>query len=79
MSVLLNRISPVITYYNAFPELSDELQRQWAFLDTHDSLTDWYKRFRSKSDIINILKKLGAVSIWCENGGNGVEARCKKA
>lgn len=78
MSMLLNRISPVITYYDAFPELSDELQRQWAFLDTHDSLTDWYKRFKNKKDITGILKKLGAVNIWCEYGGNGVEARCKK-
>jgi SAM-dependent methyltransferase len=77
-SVLLNRVSPVISYYSAFPELSDEHQRQWAFLDTHDSLTDWYKRFKTKDEIIKTLKELGAINIWCEKGGNGVEARCQK-
>jgi SAM-dependent methyltransferase len=77
-SVLLNRISPVISYYRAFPELSDEHQEQWALLDTHDSLTDWYKRFRTKGSILRTLQKLGAANIWCNYGGNGVEARCKK-
>ena len=78
MSVLLNRISPVITYYNAFPQLNDQQQEEWALLDTHDSLTDWHKNFRNKSQIISTLTKLGATSIWCEYGGNGVEASCKK-
>ncbi len=78
LSVLLNRISPVITYYNVFPELTDAHQQEWALLDTHDSLTDWNKRFRNKEEITNKLKQLGATDIWCEYGGNGVEARCKK-
>ena len=78
LSVLFNRISPVITYYKAFPQLNDEQQREWALLDTHDSLTDWNKRFRNKKEISNTLTTLGAVNIWCEYGGNGVEARCTK-
>ena len=78
MSVLLNRISPVITYYHAFPQFSDELQQEWALLDTHDSLTDWHKRFRTKKQIITTLTGLGATAIWCAYGGNGVEARCTK-
>lgn len=78
VSVLLNRISPVISYYRAFPQFSEEHQEQWAFLDTHDSLTDWYKRFRNKSQIRKKLEELGAEDIWCEYGGNGVEARCRK-
>ncbi len=78
LSVLLNRISPVINYYNVFPELNDTLQQEWALLDTHDSLTDWYKRFRNKKQITTQLNALGATEIWCEYGGNGVEARCKK-
>ena len=41
---LVSRISPVISYYHAYP-LPDNLQREWSFLDTHDSLTDWYKHF----------------------------------
>ena len=78
LSVLFNRISPVITYYKAFPQLNDEQQKEWALLDTHDSLTDWNKRFRNKKEISNTLTTLGAVNIWCEYGGNGVEARCTK-
>jgi 2-polyprenyl-3-methyl-5-hydroxy-6-metoxy-1,4-benzoquinol methylase len=79
MSVLLNRVSPVISYYTALPQLNDKQQEEWALLDTHDSLTDWNKRFRNKKQITNILHKLGATGIWCEYGGNGVEARCTKS
>lgn len=78
MSVLLNRISPVTSYYSAFPQLNDQQQEEWALLDTHDGLTDWFKRIRNKKQIRATLEKLGAVDIWCEYGGNGVEARCKK-
>ena len=78
-SVLLNRISPVISYYDGIPELNDKQQEEWALLDTHDSLTDFYKRFRNKKEILKCLNDLGATNIWCEYGGNGVEARCRKA
>lgn len=78
MSVLLNRISPVISYYTFLPQLNDQQQEEWALLDTHDSLTDWNKRFRNKKQIESTLTALGAKEIWCAYGGNGVEARCKK-
>jgi ubiquinone/menaquinone biosynthesis C-methylase UbiE len=78
MSVLLNRISPVISYYNFLPQLNDQQQEEWALLDTHDSLTDWNKRFRNKRQIESALEALGAKEIWCAYGGNGVEARCIK-
>lgn len=78
VSVLLNRISPVTTYYHAFPELNDKQQEEWALLDTHDGLTDWYKHFRNKAQITRALQQLGATPIWCEYGGNGVEARAQK-
>jgi 2-polyprenyl-3-methyl-5-hydroxy-6-metoxy-1,4-benzoquinol methylase len=78
LSMLLNRISPVVSYYRGLPGLTDKLQEEWALLDTHDSLTDWHKRFRNKEQITNTLNKLGATNIWCEYGGNGVEARCAK-
>ena len=78
LRMLLNRISPVVSYYQVFPQLNEQQQQEWALLDTHDSLTDWHKNFRNKKQIYQALKKLGAVDIWCEYGGNGVEARCKK-
>ena len=74
---LVSRISPVVTYYHALP-LTDELHREWAFLDTHDSLTDWHKHFRTKGQIRELLEGLGAVDLTCEYGGNGVEARCRR-
>ena len=77
-SVLLNRISPIVSYYNVFPQFSEKLQHEWALLDTHDSLTDWHKRFRNKKQITQALANLGATDIHCAYGGNGVEANCKK-
>lgn len=75
---VLSRFSPLVVYYHGFPHFSDELQREWALLDTHDSLTDYYKRFRSRESIAGTLKGLGLEHVWCEYGGNGVEARGRR-
>jgi hypothetical protein len=72
------RISPVLTHYGTYPELDDALQIEWAMLDTHDSLTDWFKHFRTKGQIRRLLERLGGVNIYCEYGGNGVEARAMR-
>lgn len=76
--VLLSRLSPVLCYYHAYPELTDKLHREWALLDTHDYLTDWYKHFRTRGQIRRTLERLGLQEIWCHYGGNGVEARGKR-
>jgi SAM-dependent methyltransferase len=76
--MLLSRLSPLLCYYHAYPGLNDELQRDWAYLDTHDSLTDWHKHFRTRRQIRGILEELGLCEIWCEYGGNGVEARGRR-
>ena len=47
-------------------------------VDTHDSLTDWYKHFRTQGQIRRSLERLGLREIWCQYGGNGVEARGKR-
>ena len=78
LSVLLNRISPVASYYRTIPDLNDQQQVEWSLLDTHDSLTDYFKHFRSKPELVSLMKRLGAINIWCEYGGNGVELRCNK-
>jgi 2-polyprenyl-3-methyl-5-hydroxy-6-metoxy-1,4-benzoquinol methylase len=75
---VLFRLSPILTHYQTYPELSDELQRQWALLDTHDSLTDYFKHFRTRGQIRGLLERLGLDEIWCEYGGNGVEARGRR-
>jgi hypothetical protein len=76
--MMLSRLSPILTYFHVLPELSDELQYEWSELDTHDSLTDWYKRLRSLRSIRKTLARLGAVELWVERGGNGIEARGRK-
>lgn len=75
---LLSRISPVQCYFNELPELNDRLQREWALLDTHDSLTDWYKHLRSLGWVRRQLEGLGLDAIVCERGGNGIEARGRR-
>lgn len=75
---LADRLSPILTYYRLHPELNDEQQREWALLDTHDLLTDSYKHFRSRDQIRASLAAAGFTSIWCERGGNGVEARATR-
>jgi 2-polyprenyl-3-methyl-5-hydroxy-6-metoxy-1,4-benzoquinol methylase len=76
--MLLSRVSPVLTYFHALPELDDRQQYEWAELDTHDSLTDWYKHVRSPREIRRAFDSLGAVDSWVALGGNGIEARCRK-
>ena len=78
VQVFLSRISPLLTYYHAYPQLNDRLQYEWALLDTHDYLTDYYKHFRTASQIAQLLSSLGGHDIWVVEGGNGVEARCRK-
>jgi len=75
---LLTRLSPLMVYFHTIPELSDKLQYEWALLDTHDWLTDWYKHLRTRGQIRRTLQALDAENIWCERGGNGVEARARR-
>lgn len=75
---VFSRISPIASYYHAYPELPENLQYEWSVLDTHDGITDWYKHYRTKNQITKFLRQIGAVSIIADNAGNGVEARCKK-
>lgn len=75
---VLARISPVQSYYTQYPQLGDELQHEWALLDTHDSLTDWYKHARTRGQIERLLQRLGARDVSCAYAGNGVEARATR-
>ena len=79
LRAIWHRISPLMTHYVTYPQLNAELQYQWALLDTHDSLTDHYKHRRNASEIGRILRDLGATEIVTALGGNGVEARCRRA
>lgn len=77
-TIALTRLSPVLCYLQVRPELSDEHQREWAVLDTHDSLTDCYKHLRTRGQIRGLLEALGFEVLRCETGGNGVEALARR-
>jgi len=76
-ATLARRVSPVQAYYGKLP-LTDEAQREWALLDTHDALRDWYKHFRTRDQIERTLRDLGLVDVSCVEGGNGIEARGRR-
>ena len=60
---LLSRVSPIRTYYHAYPQLGDSFQRDWAKLDTHDALTSWYRHTRRPTRLVEQLESLGAQRI----------------
>lgn len=67
--------SPVLDYQYAHPQLAPSLCREWALLDTHDTLTDRYKHLRSAEDIEAHLRRCGMEQVVTAYAGNGVEAR----
>jgi 2-polyprenyl-3-methyl-5-hydroxy-6-metoxy-1,4-benzoquinol methylase len=76
--MLLSRVSPVASYYHAYPQLSDEMLYRWALLDTHDYQTCWFRRLRTRAQIERRLRSLGFQEITSEYSGNGVEARGRR-
>ncbi len=78
MRSLFLKISPVVDYHDAYPQLGRSLLKAWATLDTHDTLTDFYKHLRSAEEVEQTLKDNGMVEIRTAYAGNGVEARARK-
>lgn len=72
------RLSPIVDYHDAYPQLGPERLKIWATLDTHDTLTDYYKHLRSADEIRDTLSSLGMDQIETAYAGNGVEARAYK-
>jgi SAM-dependent methyltransferase len=74
----LGRISPLVDYYDAYPQLDPNTLGAWCILDTHDLLTDVYKHVRNESEIRQALLACGLEVIAVGPGGNGVEARARR-
>ena len=70
----LAKYSPLVDYYGVF-SITPELLAEWAILDTHDTLTDYYKHLRSEAQIEQSLRACGFSRVQVWRGGNGVEAR----
>ena len=75
---VLRRFSPVIFHYPDIRLKDREAHYEWSLLDTHDSITDFYKHMRTPRQIEQLLGTLGAKDIVVRIGGNGVEAFCRK-
>lgn len=73
------RWSPIVDYHDVYSAVGDRLLREWATLDTYDTLTDYYKHLRNADEIYDCLAKLGLIQIEVSYGGNGVEARAVKS
>lgn len=75
---VLARIAGIHFYSPEIPLKSREQHYAWALLDTHDGMTDAFKRYRTTEQIRKALEALGAIDIEVWIGGNGVEAWCRK-
>jgi SAM-dependent methyltransferase len=75
---VLARIAGIHFYYPQIPLGTRARFYEWSLLDTHDALTDAFKRFRTPAQVEQTLEALGAVDIHVWKGGNGVEAWCRK-
>ena len=73
----LQKFSPLVDYYDSYPQLDEEVLAEWSLLDTHDTLTDQYKHLRSVEEIEQCLSACGLVEAEVECAGNGVEARAR--
>lgn len=67
--------SPLIDYHDMYGQLGDRLLAEWSVLDTHDTLTDYYKHLRTTKEIEECLRSCDLIDIEVSSGGNGVEAR----
>lgn len=72
------KLSPIVDYHDAYPQLGPEKLKIWASLDTHDTLTDYFKHLRSAEEIERALSEQGMTTIETVYAGNGVEARAHK-
>ncbi len=75
---ILRRLSPVIFHYPDVQLRDRQMFYEWALLDTHDATTDVYKHRRTRRQIEAALNEIGATNIVVTEGGNGIEALCRK-
>ncbi len=58
--------------------IGEKMLHEWGILDTHDTLTDYYKHLRSAEEISEYLLNNDMMDIDIQYAGNGVEARAIK-
>jgi 2-polyprenyl-3-methyl-5-hydroxy-6-metoxy-1,4-benzoquinol methylase len=75
---LLARWSPLVDYYDSYPQLARDVLAEWAVLDTHDTLMDVFKHLRTEDEIRACLGALDLEILHAAPGGNGIEARARR-
>jgi 2-polyprenyl-3-methyl-5-hydroxy-6-metoxy-1,4-benzoquinol methylase len=74
----LLKVSPLVDHFDHYSHLDEKILGEWCVLNTHDTLTDYYKHMRTVEQIRKCLISCGLSDIEVYAGGNGVEARAKR-
>lgn len=70
---VLRPVSPLVDYYDSYPQLPRQILLEWCVLDTHDAVTDVYKHLRSVEQVAADVRAAGLEIVRAAPGGNGVE------
>jgi len=76
--MVISRVSPCQGYCHVLPQLTRAQHYDWCRLDTFDSLTDWYKHFRTADQLSATVASLGAESIEVLRRKGLAAVRCRK-
>jgi SAM-dependent methyltransferase len=74
----LQKVSPLVDYYSSYPQLPRAVLVEWCVLDTHDTVTDFYKHLRSLDQVCAMVVDAGLDVVHAAHGGNGVEVRARR-
>jgi SAM-dependent methyltransferase len=74
---VVGRLFPTVCHYDVYTALPPDIVYAWNELDTHDTLTDWFKHHRTRDEIRAALERAGLHDVECWYDGNGVEARAR--
>lgn len=66
----LSRLLPVVNYCRDYPELGDELLREWSFLDTYDNWAPKYDQPQTVDTVLRWAKEIGLEKVSCEHVGH---------
>ena len=75
---LINRALLLIADYRGKAPLTDELLKEWAILDTFDSLSPWHDRPQSLAAVRRWFERAGLVDTEVKYGFNGIQGRGSK-
>lgn len=74
----LRKVSPLVDYYESYPQLPRKILADWCVLDTHDTVTDAFKHLRSLDEVVADVRAAGLEIVAAAPGGNGVEIRATR-